>query len=377
MIAFNLRLKKKAVYICVTNDLAWDQRVDRTARFFHDAGHRVVLVGRRLPYRKTTVERAYATFRFRLPCNKGFLFYACFNIRLFCYLLCRPTGLIVANDLDTLTACYLVSRLRKRPLLYDSHELFPEVPELRERDFVRKCWLFLEKRLLPRLRYCMTVSDSIATHYASKYGTRMAVVRNLPDFRSRAEIDRVRKATDLPVIIYQGALNLGRGLEAMILAMKHLEDYRFHILGDGDIRRELEALVREHSLYERVNFLGHRPFGELLRHTASAALGISLEEDLGLSYRYALPNKLFNYIRARIPVLVSDLPEMKALIGRYGVGTVLRQRDPETIARTVRQMTETVESRRQWEIPLEKAAEELCWEKEREKLAGLVAEIPL
>jgi glycosyltransferase involved in cell wall biosynthesis len=347
------------------------------ARFFHDAGYVVRLIGRRLPSRRVIVVRTYSTKRFRLLFNKGFMFYACYNIRLCCYLLFRPAMLFVANDLDTLPANYLVSRLRKIPLLYDSHELFTGVPELIGREPVRRFWAFLERKMLPGLTHGITVSPSIAAWYMDTYGIDMHVIRNLPEYCTGGYIDSIRKEPELPVVIYQGALNMGRGLENLILSMTHLKSCRLHLAGEGDIRRELEQLVEQHGLGDKVRFLGHLSFRELQEHTVSASLGVSLEEDLGPNYYFALPNKLFDYIQARIPVLVSDFPEMGRIIDEYGVGVKLADRQPGSIARTIDRMIRDSGAREVWLANLEKAARELCWEREAAVLRELVKHLNL
>ena len=103
--------------------------------------------------------------------------------------------------------------------------------------------------------------------------------------------------------------------------------------------------------------------GELFPLTCAADLGISMEEDLGLNYRYALPNKLFDYIQCRVPVLCSSLPEMSKVVESYGIGVVVRERDPKRMAGTVRYMLKE-RSTGAWMEALERAAGELCWENE-------------
>jgi glycosyltransferase involved in cell wall biosynthesis len=153
--------------------------------------------------------------------------------------------------------------------------------------------------------------------------------------------------------------------------MQYLERYQLQMAGDGDISEELEKLVAELGLRDRVEFLGRLPFQELREQTRQASLGISLEEDLGLNYRYALPNKLFDYIQAGIPVLVSDLPEMRNIIETYAIGEILQERNPQIIARQVSRMMESDALRMNWKKNLRVAADELSWEKEEPKLLNL------
>ncbi|HRZ76925.1 MAG TPA: glycosyltransferase, partial [Bacteroidales bacterium] len=168
--------RRRNVIVAVTNDLATDQRVERSCSLLHEMGFNVLLIGRRLKQSPAIPQRPYSLRRMMLPWSRGPMFYAAFNLRLFCFILWRRADLIVANDLDTLLPCFLVSRIRGIPLVYDSHEYFTGVPELEGRPVVRRVWKGLERRLFPRLRYLVTVNASIATLYEQEYGKRPAVV---------------------------------------------------------------------------------------------------------------------------------------------------------------------------------------------------------
>lgn len=353
--------------LAVTNDLASDQRMHRIATTLRHAGHEVTLVGRQLPGSPPTGQRIYGTHRFRLFFSKGKLFYLEYNWRLFWYLLrCRP-DLITANDLDTLLAGFLASRLLGKPLVYDSHEYFTEVPELIHRPLTRKVWLALERWIFPKLTHVYTVSESIRAVYADTYGVRVELVRNLPFRRPAPEL-----AEKPPLLMYQGALNVGRGLELMIAALAFLPGYRLAIAGRGDIAHQLEGIARTHGVAERVTLLGHLAPDELARHTARARYGLSLEEDLGANYRFALPNKVFDYIQARVPVIVSDLPEMRAVVETWSTGTILpdTSRTPEALAAHIRAM-DSGGNYPQWVAATEAAAEQLCWEQEEQTLLAV------
>ena len=365
-------MKGKRIILTVTNDLVVDQRVHRAAATLERQGCNVLVLGRKLPGSQPVGERSYRTHRMSLLFRRGALFYASFNIRLFFALLFRRADLLVSNDLDTLPACFLASRLKSCTLLYDSHEFFTEVPELIGRSFARNTWIGIEKLLLPRVRYASTVSQSVADAYWERYGIEMDVIRNLP-LAGEKEARRPDLIDCGPqrIIIYQGALNVGRGLESMISAMKNLDAYLLQIFGDGDIFGQLKDLTKKLELEDRVVFMGRIAPGELKAYTRQASLGISLEEDMGLNYRYALPNKIFDYIQAGIPVLVSDLPEMKQIVENYGIGQVLVDREADKIAVQVREMMDSDELRMTWKKNLRKAGKELNWEKEEEKLLDL------
>lgn len=298
--------------------------------------------------------------RMSLIWNKGFMFYATLNVRLFFKLLFRKADLIWCNDMDTLPACYRVARLKGALLVFDSHELFSEVPELVHRPRVKRFWRRLEDKYIPRLKHCITVSKGVADTYKERYNVDFVVIRNVPQTIASGDAPKGN------YLIYQGVLNLGRGIELMIRSLHH-HDYSLMICGSGDVEDELRALAEEEGLQQRITFEGRLPRGMLVNKTRGAVAGLSLEEDLGLNYRYALPNKVFDYIQAKIPSVVSDLPDMSGLVVKYQVGEVLKDRTPEALADKIKQVVAN-----DYQGSLERAAEELNWKKERKLLDQLL-----
>jgi len=359
------------IIFCVTNDIVTDQRVNRIAHTLLKLSSEICIAGikrkKSLPLQNNDIR----SIRFRMVFLKGPMFYLEYNIRLFFFLLFTRSDILVADDLDTLPAVYFASVLKKRPIVYDSHEYFTELPELVDRESVRRIWLWIEKRILPGIKYSYTVSESIAAGYNNKYGTSMQVIRNLPHKLFLPPTDSSLKKDNEKTIIYQGALNMGRGLDLAILAMQFLNHCRLVIAGGGYLEDELKKLVKSHDLSAKVQFLGVLRPDELVKHTAQADLGISLEEGKGLNYYYALPNKLFDYIQARIPVLVSELPEMASVVRKYNVGRVILTNDPHELADAFQEMLFSDAMREKWKHSLDRAAAELCWENEEIKLLGI------
>lgn len=346
-----------------------DNRVHKVAVSLQKMGFEPVLIGRLLP-ESHDVNRDYRTHRMKLIFRKGAMFYFEYNLRLFFYLLKSRVDVFVANDLDTLPANYLASRIKRKPLIYDSHEYFTEVPELIGRPVVRAIWKGMERMLVPQVDGAYTVSDSIAEVYRDLYKVDFKVVRNMPvcsEINSLSAADPVK--SDLPkIVLYQGALNQGRGIEAAIRAMLYLEGAELWLAGDGDITGELKQMVAELKLDTKVKFLGRLPLDELNGITRQADLGISLEEDLGLNYRFALPNKLFDYIQAGVPVLVSNLPEMRRIVDRYQIGTIAETHQRKELAELMKTVLFDQTKRQVWKQNLQVAARELCWENEEETL---------
>jgi glycosyltransferase involved in cell wall biosynthesis len=359
---------KKRIIVSVTSDLVSDNRVHKTCGTLTEMGFDVLLVGRKLPGSLPLSPRNYRTKRLKLLFNKGVLFYSCFNFRLFCLLLFSKCDLLLANDLDTLLANFLASKLKNKPLVYDSHEFFTEVPELVNRPRVKQIWEWLEQKMVPGLKHAYTVCDSIARIYTEKYGVPFRVVRNVPVATNLERKEKGYSDYAEKIILYQGAVNVGRGLEQAIRAMKWVQNARLIIAGDGDIKTELEELTVREELQEKVQFLGRLSIDALAELTPKADLGLSIEEDMGLNYRYALPNKLFDYIQALVPVLVTNLPEMAAIVKKYTIGKVTSSLEPNELAQVFSEMLTNENSRKIWEQNLKKAASELTWEKEEKIL---------
>lgn len=309
------------------------------------------------------IDLPYKTYRFKLLFNTGFLFYAEYNLRLFIKLLLTKKQLLMANDLDTLLPNYMVSNINNCPLIYDSHEYFTEVPELINRPKVRSFWLRLEEFIFPKLKNVITVNDKIAGLYETKYKVQVTAVRNLPKLlKDQVTKLKVPAVKNERMILYQGSLNVGRGIELMIAAMEFLDDHVLILAGDGDICSELKEQVNQSSWQDRIIFLGKLKPADLRGLTHQADIGLSLEEDLGLNYRYCLPNKVFDYINSGIPILVSDLPLLRELVSNYKVGEYLTERDPKVLATLIQHM---IRNKNSYLASLKKAAGELNWNKEK------------
>jgi glycosyltransferase involved in cell wall biosynthesis len=355
----------KRVIISVTSDLITDQRVHKVAQSVLDHGYDVTLVGRQKISSMKLEKRDYKTKRFKLAFEKGPLFYVEYNMRLFGFLLFNKSDALIANDLDTLSANFLASKIKGVPLLYDSHEYFTGVPELLNRPATRKFWKRIENFIFPKLQYVYTVNESIRDLYEIEYNVPIKVVRNIPlcGQQQGTEAREIFPAGK-KIVIYQGAINKDRGIEEAILAMKYLEGIQLVIAGDGDIIKEVKSLVLESGLSDKVKFLGNIPFLELSSYTRQAHLGISLEKDTNINYRFSLPNKLFDYIRAEVPVLASRLVEVEKIVEGFKIGTFIDSHEPEHIASRIKTCLEDSEQKAEWKINLVTASAELCWEKE-------------
>ena len=186
---------KKIAIVSVINDLVTDNRVNKTCFALKECDYDVVLIGRNLPTSLPLPNWPFKAIRMSLIFKKGPLFYLFFNLRLFFKLLIKKADLLYANDLDTLLPNYLVSKLKGIPLIYDSHELFCEVPELQNSHLKRKIWLKIEGWIVPKLKTCITVNDSIARIFSEKYKVRFHSIRNISQYTEKGHEGKDKSTT--------------------------------------------------------------------------------------------------------------------------------------------------------------------------------------
>ena len=372
-------MRQKRVYMTVSSDLATDNRVHRNCTVLEELGYQVFLIGREKKNSPSMPKRSYSFKRLKLLYEKGAFFYAALNIRLFVFLLYKKVDFVFANDLDTLPAAYLISKLKRKPILYDSHELFTEVPELVHRPKVQKCWLSIEKMLVPRLSEMITVNRSIAAIFKDRYKIPVSVVRNVPQrIQNLTAMDKKELGLDqneFMLIIQGSGLNVQRGIEEAVLAMEKLPNAVLFLVGDGDVLPALKKLVQDKQLQQKVRFVGRLPYAELMRYTAAADLGLALDKPLSLNYQLALPNKIFDYIQANTPILSSALIEIKQLLNAYDCGKVIDEVTPTQIANAVQSLMADKERMTQLKENCKIAAEIEHWDTDKQVLSEVVLRV--
>ena len=359
------------IIVSVTNDLTTDQRVKKVCATLQNSGFEMILIGRKLP-ESISLNRPYQTIRLKNFFNKGFLFYAEYNLRLFFKLMSLKGDILLSNDLDTLLPNYLVSRLKSKKLVYDSHELFTEVPELNNRPLVRNFWLTLEKSLVPRLQIMYTVNHLLADYFQKKYRIPVEIILNVPNRIDRIQIDNSFvdkvKGTKKMLIIQGRGLNIDRGLEESVSMMKFLENCILYIIGDGDVIPKIRKMIRDERLEEKVVLLPPMNHDELIQYTSIADLGLTLDKPASLNYEWSLPNKLFDYIQCRVPILATNRKLVSEIVLKNDIGLVVNSFDPEYLSTQVSSIFANEKLLRQWRVNLEKIAANFVWENQEKKL---------
>jgi glycosyltransferase involved in cell wall biosynthesis len=358
------------IVVSVSNDLVTDQRVYKVCNTLYNEGYDILLIGRKFK-NSLELKRPYKVDRFKLVFRKKIWFYAEFNIRLFFKLLFIKKDILLANDLDTLLPNYIISKIFNIKLVYDSHELFTDVPELTRRPLIRKIWLFIEKCIFPKLKNVITVNDEIARIYHQKYKVPIQVIRNIANRIYPLNIDEnlaknVKNGSKM--LIIQGSINIDRGVEEAVEMMQYLENFILYIIGYGDVMDNIKKMIKDLVVENKVVVIDKLPYQELTQYTRIADLGLSLDKGTNLNYELSLPNKIFDFIQCQVPIMASSRKLVAEFIESNQIGLIFDDHDPKKMAEIVNSIFQNKERYKIWKNNLQQVAKIYNWEAESQHL---------
>lgn len=359
----------KHIYFTVTNDLSYDQRMHRICHSLSTNGFMVTLVGRK---RKSSIPlqpKSYAQKRLTCFFNKGFLFYSEYNLRLFLFLLGKRMDALCAIDLDTILPCFLVSRLKSVTRIYDAHEYFTELKEVRTRSNVKWFWSKVESLCVPSYKYGYTVSEGLATEFASRHNRQYPVIRNLPVLIPLKHQPSLEK-----YLFYGGAVNEGRGFEFLIPAMKEIS-YKLIIVGDGNFMEQLKALIIQHGVQHKVELKGMQPPEHLRSYAEKATLGLAFAEKEGINQYHALPNKFLDYIHAALPQVTMNYPEYIKINSVHMVAVLINELSVPEIVNAVNETMSNEALLCEMRQNCLAAREKYNWQEEEKKLLAFYRDV--
>jgi glycosyltransferase involved in cell wall biosynthesis len=370
------------VCLLVRNDFSVDGRVERTAQALAAAGRRALVIAEGSAGLPPSEERdGWAVTRLGVSAPRvlgGRLATlartARFNLGALQRIFREVPAVVHANDLDTLFGAAVGAALVGARLVYDSHELWTERSHGLSglaRRLDRLKYGLLERLLIRRADAVLTVSDGIADELARRYGIdRPVVVRNVPA-AAPGEPGGLRRAvgSDGPLLLHLGVVDRDRGLEQVVRALTLVPQARLVLLGPAraPVLVALRQLAEDLGVASRLVHLPPVPRAEILRWAGEADVGLCTFLPTSRSHVLALPNKLFEYALAGLPIVASDLPEMRRFVGQQRLGALCDPTEPRDVARAIRDVLER-------RVPLATAEErealrrEVSWEREREKL---------
>jgi len=268
---------------------------------------------------------------------------------------------ICAIDLDTILPCLWISKLKKIPRIYDAHELFCEMKEVRSRPGVYKIWKRIERYAVPKFDHGYTVNHLIAKAFGTMYERNYDVIRSLPLKKNPGDENRER------FILYQGAVNEGRCFETLIPAMAEV-DARLIICGNGNFMDKAVNLVRDSGLQDKIIFKGMVPPAQLHGYTSKAMAGITLFESDSKSNYLSLANRFFDYIQAGTPQICVNYPLYQEIQNHSPIGILIDNPDVKSIRDALNRLLNDAELWKKLHVNCLVAAQTLHWEEEEKKL---------
>ena len=363
-----MQKSKSKIVFCITNDPVTDRRMTRICEAVSEFGNDVLLIGverkREINYSKSKFE----IFKVKPFFKKSFLFYLEFNLRLFFILVSKKFDILNAADIDTIPACKLISILKNKKLVFDAHEYFSEVPELNGKWLKKNIWKLIEKITLPYISNNYTVSQSLSEIYSKKTKQKYDVIRNLPSSIEYQNLDEA-KLIDKKILLYIGALNVGRGLENMVQVLKNLpNEFQLLIIGGGPKQDELKIKIKELNIENRIELTGWLHPKLIPQRLKGSFIGFNLLEDNSINYHVSLANKIFDYIHLGIPCISVDFIEYKRLNEAFNCLYLIENIEIETIINAILRLDSDKLLYSKLIDNNLKAAKILNWENEKLKL---------
>jgi glycosyltransferase involved in cell wall biosynthesis len=294
----------------------------------------------------------------------------------------EPAALLVGHDLDGFLAGIRAKRRLGAPLVYDSHELYPDYAARDRPAYELRGWIRYESRLIRHADLVIAVTPSRADVMAQRYGIPTpSVIRNMPETARPPTEPMASLREGLPegsrVVFYSGSMQVARGLEQLIPALAQLPDAVLVVMGSGDDDYvvHLKAIAADVGVEDRMVMRPPVRPHEVVAASADADVGVVLNRNVSLNNWLSLPNKIYEYLAAGMPVVTSNSPEMTQLVSEYDVGETCDPESPADIARAISAVLGDRERYDRLRENARRAAPELTWEREAERYLEAVREL--
>ncbi|MCJ0918462.1 glycosyltransferase [Mammaliicoccus sciuri] len=276
-----------------------------------------------------------------------------------------------ANDLNTLPQAIVCSKLRlkPKPLIYDSHEVQSDRTGYNPKTIKR-----IESFMLKFVDQMIVENHTRAKYNEDIYGFYPKTLYNYSEkynIEEKPQINLHKKIginEDEKILLYQGGLQQGRGLELLIEAMDEIEEGHLLFIGGGKLTQSLKEQAEASKQADRIHFLDKVPFQELPSYTREAYLGFQVLQNICFNHYSASSNKLFEYMMAHVPVISCDFPEIKKVVEETNTGLVVDSHNATEIANAVNQLVKDTSLRNQLSENTKQAKEIYNWNNEKSKL---------
>jgi len=369
-------MNDKSVLIVFLGNIHYDSRVTNFYKTFKDRGFKTRVVGFDWLTENFKPERGDVSV-YKLKKTSSLVYYLRFVFILSRRILFTKADFIFAEDIYTLPFAAILGRLKGAKIIYDSREVYGHLAGLSKRKNLQSLLKWIETTFIHSAYKTITTGPLDSLHIENAYGIEKSIViRNFPlycrieypfDFRKHYNL-----RVDTKIILYQGVILHGRGLKEIFNVLNEIHNCVLIILGGGEYTEYYKKLSSEKGLDKIVFFFGKIPQHELLNYTAGADIGLSIIENLSLSYYYALPNKMFEYILTGVPVLASNFPQMKDIIDEFKVGLYIDPENSDELKKSLLRLINDNNLRKELSLNCFNAAKELNWEKEIKKLLPFI-----
>ncbi len=367
-------MNKKKVTLCFLGNLYFDTRTYNLWHSLKAKGHPVQFIGFDwlTPDFKTIHEENIRVDKLKKT-RFSLLFYLQFAWRSFWRLLQSKADYYWAADFFCLPVCYMASLLTKSKVFYDSREVYTEITGFNNKPVIKKIVRFVEGHIIRRIHCTVTTGPLDSQYIENLYGLeKTSLLRNLPMPADAPDPVNLKKLfsgkISGPVLLYQGTLVKGRGIEVCFEIIRHYAEAGLVLLGGGEYLTFYIQMARQLQIEDQVVFAGKIPQKELLRYTSGADIGLCLIDNVSGNNYYALPNKLFECLMAGIPVLVTDLPQMREVVETYRVGAVVPENDIKLSIQMIQTWMRNPGVYSSLKENAKKASKELNWENEFESI---------
>jgi glycosyltransferase involved in cell wall biosynthesis len=370
-------MNSKSVLIIFLGNIHYDSRATNLFNSFCERGYNVKAISFDWMTKDFKTEKGDISVYKLKKGSFRISFYLKFSLLLSFRLLFTKADFIFAEDVYTLPFIVLFSKIKNSKIFYDSREIFGHLAGLNKRKNVQALWAWIEKKCIKSVNVIMTSGEMDSEFIEKEYDLKgTVVIRNLPFPAEIKESFNFRKHfnlnVDKKILLYQGVILHGRGLRIIFDVISGLNNCVLIILGDGEYKEYYQTLAHNNNIDKKVFFFGKIEQNELLKYTSGADIGLAIIENLSLSYYFALPNKMFEYIYCGVPVLVSNFPQMKSIVDRYKVGIYVDPDDKDEIIKQLNYLLNNNELRNKLKQNCKIAAGELNWKREINKLFDLI-----